>query len=181
VLQEFGGDFGNLDEAGSTVLEFGDEIDGVIDGVDGIVEDDGTSVIGLGISFSGIIDETNVVGNGGQNVVSGGKGSFSLSFEDVGGFKDSVGRFEGVGGILNFVLSVADFAITFGLLSSIDLVVGVLFVRDGSFELVKYSLDGIEGWSGFDLVFNFHHDVHDASFTTILDGVFLHETCISDG
>lgn len=181
MLQEFGGDFGNLDEAWSTVLEFGDEINGIIDGVDGIVEDDGTSVIGLGISFSGIINETNVVGNGGQDVVSGGKSSFSLSFEDVGGLKDSVSRLEGVGSILDFIWSVADFAVTFGLLSSIDLVVGVLFVSNGSSESIENSLNGVKGRSGFDLVFNFHHDVHDASFTTILDGVFLHETCISDG
>jgi len=99
VLQEFGGDLGYLGEASSIILEFSDGIDCIINSVDSIVKDDCTSVVGLGISFSGIIEETNMIGHGCQNIIDGSMSSFSLSFEDVGGFKDSVGRLKNTVGI----------------------------------------------------------------------------------
>lgn len=55
MLQHSGAEGSNLDETGFS--EFTDEVESIINGVDGVVEGDGGSVVGLGLVLSHVVDE----------------------------------------------------------------------------------------------------------------------------
>lgn len=135
----------------------------------------------MGVWFSGIVDQTNVVGDGVKNIVGGSEGGFSLSFQDVWALEDAVGGLEGVLGILDFSASVWDFAVAFGLLGVVNFIVPLLFLGDGSLESVQNTLDGVKWASGLDLVLDLHHDTHDVSLGGEVQGVLLDHTCVGDG
>lgn len=78
-MEELGGNFSNLSKAGTAILELSNHVDRIINCIDGIVENDSSSVVGLSVAFSGIVDEAKVSFDGDEDVVSGGKGRLSLS------------------------------------------------------------------------------------------------------
>lgn len=79
MLEELGGNFSNLSEAGAAILELSNHVDRIIDSIDSIIENDSSSVVGLSVAFSGIIDKAKVSFDSDKDVVSGGKGRLSLS------------------------------------------------------------------------------------------------------
>lgn len=99
----------DLDEASPVILEFSDSIDCIVNSVYGIVEDNSSSVVSLRISFSGIIQEANVIRYCNQNIVDGSMSGFGFASEDVGGLKNSISGLKDTVGILDFISSIENF------------------------------------------------------------------------
>lgn len=83
----------------------------------------------------------------------------------------TVGISKGSRGIEDLGVSVGELRITFDLLFTIDIIVVNLFFIDGSLELIKDFLNGVEGGVGLKLGFDFHHNVHDGSLDAEVKGV----------
>lgn len=73
---------------------------------------------------------------------------FSLSLLESTGLELTVGISQGSRGIEDLGVSVGEFRITFDLLFTIDIIVVNLFFIDGSLELIKDFLNGVEGGVG---------------------------------
>ena len=80
---------------------------------------------------------------------------------------------ENVASILDLSSSEGVFRITFSPLSVVDLVVVDLFSINSVSEIVKDIEDSIKGALALELIFDFHHNVHDASLLTVVEGEFL--------
>jgi len=61
VLNHSGGDLGDFNEWSGTFGELGSNIKCIIDGIDGIIEGDGTFVEGLGIKSSDVVNQFQVL------------------------------------------------------------------------------------------------------------------------
>lgn len=162
VLEELSGGAGNFDE-GTTLDELSGEIDGVIDGVDGVVVADGVLVVGGSLVSDDVVDDDKVLSVLDEVVGGGLELGLGLGSESGGGGDGLVGLTKNVVSITDFLGSVGDFSFTLGLLGTVDLVVGDLLGVDGILESLKNKSDGLDGTSVLELGFDLKHDVHDRS------------------
>lgn len=144
VLEELAGDLAQLNE-GSTLGELGGDINSIIDGVDGVIEGDGSTVVGVGFLTSYVLDEGKVLSVLDEDLLGESELAGSLILGKLGGSELLVGASQGVGGIEDLGASVLEFTGAFGGLTGIDFIVGDLFLVDGILESIEDSLDGVKG------------------------------------
>jgi len=104
-----------------------------------------------------------------------------LRSESGGGSDSLVSLTEGVVGITDLLVSVGDLGLTFGLLSTVHVVVGNLFSVNGVLEALENKVDGLNWTSGLELRFNLQHDAHDRSLLGEVEGVSRGVGCASKG